>query len=69
MQSVADRVAQEYQLSTGNVCFGSEAAGRGPACGVAAIVRSGRSGSQLFRYPCGSVAPIQRKTVAAISKI
>jgi hypothetical protein len=29
----------------------------------------GRSGSQLFCYPCGSVAAIQRKMVAAISKI
>ena len=29
----------------------------------------GRIGSQLFRYPYGSVAAIQRKIVAAICKI
>jgi hypothetical protein len=37
--------------------------------GVTSGVMSGRGRSQLFRYPCRSVAAIQLKIVAAISKI
>jgi hypothetical protein len=40
-----------------------------PPVALRKLSDQGRSGSQLFRYPYGSVAAIQRKIVAAIIKI
>lgn len=40
-----------------------------PLVALRKLSDQGRSGSQLFRYPYGSVAAIQRKFVAPINKI
>lgn len=73
-----EEIERIYRLNNQVICtaVSTSASGRkqpvpAPASvgGVTTLSGQGRSVLQLFRYPCRSVAAIQRKFVAAIGKI